>query len=155
MSVKIVNYFDEPNKLVFLEQIKSSDWDAGQLMYELLRDNKFEQMCGKGSKLLLMVDGATIMSYCTYAELDDIQPTNLSPWLGFVYTYPKFRGQKCAARLLAYGEKLAAADGAEYVHISTGHIGLYEKYGYEFYKMLPNISGTESRIYRKKVSSNS
>lgn len=39
----------------------------------------------------------------------------------------------------------------EYIYISTNHIGLYEKYGYEFYKMEKDIEGKDSRVYRKAL----
>ena len=32
------------------------------------------------------------ISFCTYAEKDDIQPTALTPWIGFVYTFPNIGG---------------------------------------------------------------
>ena len=31
--------------------------------------------------------------------------------------------------------------GKEYTYISTGHTGLYEKYGYEFFKTEKDVSG--------------
>ena len=52
---------------------------------------------------------------------------------------------------MAHAEVLAAEDGMEYVYISTNHEGLYEKYGYGFYQMMKDISGEDSRVYRKSV----
>ena len=42
--------------------------------------------------------------------------------------------------------------GRETVYISTDHIGLYEKYGYDFFKTAKSVGGEETRIYRKKLS---
>ena len=42
------------------------------------------------------------------------------------------------------------ANGAR-ENISTGHTGLYEKYGYEFFKTEKDVSGEDSRIYCKKA----
>lgn len=39
----------------------------------------------------------------------------------------------------------------KYTYISTNHIGLYEKYGYTFLETAQNISGGETRIYRKAL----
>ena len=36
-------------------------------------------------------------------------------------------------------------------YISTNHIGLYEKYGYTFLETAQDISGSETRIYRKAL----
>ncbi len=32
--------------------------------------------------MLLLTDGDELVSYCTYAKKDDIQPTDLTPWMG-------------------------------------------------------------------------
>lgn len=42
--------------------------------------------------------------------------------------------------------------GKEYVFISTGHVGLYGKYGYEFFRMDRDIEGEDSRVYRKALA---
>ena len=51
-----------------------------------------------------------------------------------------------------YAESLATVMGREYIYISTEHTELYEKYGYEFYKMETDIEGEDSRVYRKALS---
>lgn len=33
----------------------------------------------------------------------------------------------------------------------TRHIGLYEKYGCEFYQMMNDIGGEPSRVYKKRI----
>lgn len=43
--------------------------------------------------------------------------------------------------------------GQEYIYISTNHIGLYEKYGYEFFQMMKDVGGEDSRVYRKAMDS--
>ncbi len=54
--------------------------------------------------------------------------------------------------LLDYAESIATVMDREYIYISTGHTGLYEKYGYEFYKIDEDIEGEKSRIYRKALA---
>ena len=31
---------------------------------------------------MLLTDGDELVSYCTYVKKDDIQPTDLTPWMG-------------------------------------------------------------------------
>lgn len=149
---EIKEYFKTDNQTYWLKQIKTSDWGAGQFLYELLCDNRLKEMCGEGTEVLMLTEGEKLMAFCTYAEKDDIQPTELTPWLGFVYTFPEYRGGRLAGELLAYAEALAAKGGKAYTYISTGHVGLYEKYGYDFYEMQKDIGGEDSRVYRKKIS---
>ncbi len=147
-----VKIFDSmKNKEYWLNKIKQSDWGAGQFLYQLLSEGRLKKLCGDKTEVLMAVEGEEILAFCTYAEMDDVQPTDLTPWIGFVYTYPEHRGNRYAGLLLKHAEELAAEEGKEYVYISTNHIGLYEKYGYEFWEMQKDINGEGTRVYRKKV----
>ena len=54
-------------------------------------------------------------------------------------------------QLLDYAAVLAHEEGKETIYISTGETGLYEKYGYSFWKMMKDVNGEDSRIYKKEV----
>ena len=149
--MEILEYFASERQAHWLEQIRKSDWDAGRFLYELLRDGRFRELTGAGSKVLLLTEGDELIAFCTYAEKDDIQPTELSPWVGFVYTFPTRRGQRLFGRLLSEAERLGREDGFDALYISTSHIGLYEKYGCEFYATMTDVEGGLSRVYRKRL----
>ena len=100
----------------------------------------------------MLVDEDRLVSFCTFAPKDDIQPTDLSPWIGFLYTFPEYRGNKYAGMLLDYAESIATVMEREYIYISTNHNGLYEKYGFEFYKTEKDMNGEDSIIYRKNLA---
>lgn len=150
--MEIKEYFSLEDKSYWLEQIGKSDWSAGQCLHRLLRDNKLKEVCGESTIVPMLTDGRQLVSFCTLAERDDIQPTGLTPWIGFIYTFPEYRGHRYAGKLLQYAEQAAARNGAEYVYISTGHTGLYEKYGYEFSEIRRDKSGEDSRVYRKEIT---
>lgn len=147
--MKVEEFFTAENKTYWLGQIAKSDWSAGRHLAQLLCDGKLKEVLGETAQVLMLTDGDALVSFCTLAPLDDIQPTELSPWVGFVYTFPAYRGNRYAGRLLAHAERLAAAMGEEAVYISTDHTGLYEKYGYGFYRTARDLRGGETRIYRK------
>ena len=149
--MEIRELFCEQNQADWIEQIRKSDWSAGELLANMLRDNIFFDFAGEGAKILLLTEGDSLVSYCTFAPMDDIKETELSPWIGFVYTYPEYRGHRHFGKLMAHAEELARQQGKEYTYISTGHTEVYEKYGYEHYTNLPNVGGTISRVYRKKL----
>lgn len=148
--MKVIDYFNCDRPEHWLRQIKKSDWGAGQYLYELLSENKFKSIVGETSKVLLLTNGDELVSFCTYAEIDDIQPTDLTPWMGFVYTFPEYRGHRYVGELFLEIERLAKAEKVHDVFISTNHVGLYEKYGCEFYQMMNDIEGEPSRVYRKR-----
>lgn len=150
--MRVIEFFTAENKEHWLREIKKSDWGAGQYLYQLLSENSLKQKVGETALVLMLVDEDRLVSFCTFAPLDDIQPTNLSPWIGFLYTFPDYRGHHYAGVLLDYAESIATVMEREYIYISTNHVGLYEKYGYEFYKMEKDIGGESSRVYRKNLA---
>lgn len=149
--MEIIEYFSTDNKEYWLSKIKESDWGAGKYLYELLKNQKLKQLVGENAKVFMLADGEKLVSFCTFAEKDDIQPTDLSPWIGWVYTFPNDRGNRYAGKLLSHIETLAEETGIKNIYISTGHTGLYEKYGYEFLKIMKDINGEDSRVYVKHL----
>ena len=149
--MEIIEYFSSGNREHWLSEIGKSDWSAGHFLKKLLETEKFKETVGENSEVLLLSDEEELVSFCTFADFDDIQPTELTPWIGFVYPFPKHRGHRHAGKLLAYAEKLAKEKGFEKIHISTNHVGLYEKYGYEFFQIMKDIDGEDSRVYIKNL----
>lgn len=148
--MEILNYFDSDSREHWLSKISESDWGAGQYLAYLLKENKLLELVGE-AKVLMLADGNNLVSFCTLAKYDDVQPTDLTPWIGWIYTFPKYRGKHLAGELLTHAEKLAKDNGATHTHISTNHVGLYEKYGYEFFTEAKDVEGEDTRVYRKKL----
>ena len=149
--MEIIDFFSTDNKEYWLSKIKECDWGAGQYLEKLLREAKLKQLVGESTKVLMLVDGENLVSFCTFAEKDDIQPTDLTPWIGWVYTFPDYRGNRYAGKLLSHAEALAKEAGIKNIYISTNHIGLYEKYGYEFFQVMKDIEGEDSRVYVRNL----
>jgi predicted GNAT family N-acyltransferase len=147
MEMEIIEYFSSDNKEYWLSKIKESDWGAGQFLYDLLKNEKLKQLVGEHTRVLMLTDGDTLVSYCTLADKDDIQPTELTPWIGWVYTFPAYRGNRHVGKLLDHAAALAKDAGIKSIYISTNHNGLYEKYGYEFFAMMEDMHGEDSRVY--------
>ena len=146
LKMQIIEYFSCDRPEYWLGQIKKSDWGAGQFLYELLSENKLKDAAGENTRVLMLTNGDELISFCTYAEKDDIQPTDLTPWIGFVYTFPEHRGHRYVGELFKEIEKLARAENVHDIYISTNDTGLYEKYGCEFYQMMNDMDGEASKI---------
>ena len=149
--MQVSNFFEIDNKEHWINEIERSDWRAGAFLGRLLRNDEFFDAVGKDSRVLLLTEGDELVSYCTFAEKDDIQPTDLTPWVGFVYTFPEHRGHRYAGLLFDEVERLAKEQQVTEVYLSTNHIGLYEKYGWEFFDMMDDMDGEPSRVYVKKI----
>ena len=152
LKKNVVDFYASDNKEHWLEEIKKSDWGAGKYLYELLRKGELKQLCGDSTRVLLLVQGDELISFCTYAEQDDVREPSLTPWVGFVYTFPQHRGKRHIGKLLDYAYVQAKVEGHRHIYISTGETGLYEKYGYRFWKMMKDINGGDSRVYRNDIT---
>ena len=150
--MNVISFFESDRQQDWLSAIKKSDWSAGAFLYELLSTGRFFEAVGEDSKVLMLTDGDELISYCTYATNDDIQPTELSPWMGFVYTFPEYREHRYVGLLFEEIERLAREDQVSQVYISTNHIGLYEKYGCEYLTIMNDMDGEPSRVYVKRMS---
>ncbi len=151
--MKVINYFESNIQSHWLEEIKKSNWGgAGLFFYELLSNQTFFDAVGKASIVLLLVEEDKLISFCTFAEKDDIQPTELTPWMGFVYTFPEYRGHRYVGLLFKEIERLAKEKNISEVFISTNHIGLYEKYGCEYKTQMLDMDNELTRVYVKKIT---
>ena len=146
--MEILSWYETKNPEWWLKQIGESDWTAGQFLHTLLRENRFRELYGESSQILLLADGSRLAAFCTYAERDDIPDTERTPWIGFVYTFPEFRGRRLMGKLISRAKEMARADGKDTIYISTDHTGLYEKYGAVPEAEANDRRGGDCRIYR-------
>lgn len=149
--MKIIEYHTAADRSHWLEEIGKSTWVAGRYLYDLLRKDRLGALCGQDTKVLLLTEGEDLVSFCTYAPQDDIPEPRLTPWVGFVFTFPRFRGHRCFGKLLDHAVKLAKADGYRRIYVSTREDGLYEKYGFTYMKMLPDVNGDDSKVYFRDI----
>lgn len=71
--------------------------------------------------------------------------------MGFVYTFPEYRGHRYVGLLFKEIERLAKEKNISEVFISTNHIGLYEKYGCEYKTQMMDMDNELTRVYVKKI----
>ena len=149
--MEIISFFESGRQQHWLEEIKKSDWRAAGFLHELLSSGRFFDTVGKGSELLLLTDEDELVSFCTFAARDEIASTEYSPWIGFAYTFPKYRGHRYLGLLFRKIETSARERDISDIYISTDHVGLYEKYGFEYMKQMESIYGDMSRVYVKHI----
>lgn len=150
--MKIIRLYENSSPLIWAEDIAKSDWRAGQYLAELISDNRLRELCGETTEVLLLVDDDRLVSFCTLAEQDEITDTELKPWIGFVYTFPEYRGKRCIGKLIDYACNLASSQGYDTLYVSTDQKGLYESFGFEYTgteKM--SIYGEMSMIYKRST----
>lgn len=149
-ELKIFDFADSDNKTLWCEKIRECDWGAAKFLADILAQNKFHEMLGKGT-LFVMADGDNIVSFCTLTEKDCIDDESLFPWIGFVFTAPAYRGRRYSGQLIEFACNKAKRQGYSKVYIATDHVGLYEKYGFAYLENRIDIYDEESRIYIKEI----
>ena len=146
--MEILSYYETENPEWWLKKIGESDWNGGKFLHQLLAENRFYDLVGEKSKVFLLTDGNCLTSFCTYAERDDIPDTDLTPWIGFVYTFPEYRGKRLMGKLISRVRETAREEGYDALYISTREAGLYEKYGARKLSEMKDTQGMDSDIFR-------
>ena len=149
--MEIISYFEHPHKEPLIEKIAACDWSAARYLAKLLRTDGFFSALGGEGDLFMLMDGENLVSFATLTRQDCIPDESLTPWVGFVYTAPQYRGHRYSQQLLAHAEAIAAAQGHSRVYLSTDHVGLYEKYGYKYMENRVDCWGCNERILRKDL----
>ena len=151
--MEIREFSQESDRDWWLEKIGASDWRAGKYLHEILADSSFYRHCGTRSRVLLLTEGRDLISFCTLAERDEIPDCGLSPWIGFVYTFPPYRGKRRIGRLFERAYAITKKEGFRSLYVSTDQKGLYEQFGFSYMKTMQNAWGDDSLIYRKDIES--
>lgn len=147
----ICNYFAYDDQPELIKQFGACDWSAAQFLRDLLEKDTFYQTLGGWGDLYLLMDDRKIVSFATLTGQDAVRDESLTPWIGFVYTVPAYRGHRYAGKLLAHAESVAAHRGFEKVYIATDHEGLYEKYGYSYQENRVDCWGDDVCVLFKKL----
>ncbi|MBO4519936.1 MAG: GNAT family N-acetyltransferase [Alphaproteobacteria bacterium] len=149
--MNVIEYFKSPNKERWKNEINKGDWSAAKLLFSLLDRGKLKELCGQSSEVYLLTDNDKLVSFAVLAEQDEIDAPELSPWIGFVYTFPAYRGHHCAGKLIGHICAVLKSEQKTRVYISTQETGLYEKYGFVFLKTMTNREGNPTKVYTKEL----
>lgn len=150
--MRILQFYQCDNPEYWIKKIAESDWNAGKHLAELLETDKLKQLCGEFSDVLMLTDDDKLISFCTLSERDEIPDTEMKPWIGFVYTFPQYRGKRYIGKLINHACHITAESNYNALYISTDQKGLYENFGFTFTgieKM--SIYGDLSLIYKREI----
>ncbi|MER1999077.1 MAG: GNAT family N-acetyltransferase, partial [Lysinibacillus sp.] len=95
----------------------------------------------------LLLDGEKIIGCTGLITNDFISRMDLWPWICALYIEPEYRGLRYSKLLLDQAKHDAKNAGFSSVYLCTNHIGLYEKYGFDFIGIGYHPWGDSSRVY--------
>lgn len=147
--MKIIEFFesDKTTQELLLHALRRCYWEAAKYLLSLLEDGTFAETLGGKGRLFFLLDGETVVSFLTLTDQDCVAAPDMTPWIGFVFTFPEYRGKGNIGILLDHARKCTALDGVPFVFLATNHTGPYEKYGFAFLGNRKDIHGEESRLY--------
>lgn len=136
---------------LWLAKMKKTDWDAGKYLCWMLEENMLEERCGRSTAFIL-TEGDELASFCTLADFDEIDEPGMKPWIGFVYTFEKLRGRRCAGKLIEHAVSRAREAGCTKIYVSSEEKGLYEKYCFTFVKNARSVHGYDTGIFVREIA---
>ena len=150
--MRVEEYFslDEDGRRRARDAVGEGEWRAAALLHDLLRNGELRERCGPNTRLLLGMEGDSLAAFCTLADRDEVECV-LTPWIGFVYTFPAFRGRRRSGEMIDHACALAKKDGFDRVYVSTNDIGLYEKYGFTFLRHARDAWDGDTRVYVRRI----
>lgn len=151
MNMEIIHYFQSDRQTELVAKIAACDWSAARFLVELLEKGTFQETLGGWGELYLLMDGENLVSFVTFTGQDAVRDEALTPWIGFVFTRPEYRGHRYAGQLLRHAEAAAAKLGYQKIYIATDHVGLYEKYGYTYQENRIDCWGDDMRVLYKEL----
>lgn len=100
-----------------------------------------------------LVDGKPAGMYQLSMFDDLFGRPDIYPWIGNVYVDENFRGLGICGKLMETVPEKAKAAGLKEIYLYTNHVGLYEKYGWEFIEIIPTFDGStqEERLYKLTI----
>lgn len=152
VRMKIYSYFDTDSEKQadIAAQIEKCDWAAAKTLADILKNGRFDELLG-GGRLFIMENSGKLAAFLTLTHTDSIRDDTLFPWIGFVFTVPEYRGHRYSGQLIGHACAAAASDGYDTVWLNTDHVGLYEKYGFEYIGGRIDIYGENARLYRRSL----
>jgi len=151
-NINIIAVREHPEYLDRAVDYFSSKWGVDRNVYQDCIANSLDTESPLPRWYLMMKGecGETPRIIGSYGLIvnDFISRQDLWPWLCAVYIEESERGKALASRLLEHGRKEAARLGFPTAYLSTDHVGLYEKYGWQYIGQGYGVSGRETRMYK-------
>ena len=151
--MEILEYFSLPahRRAHWSSHIAQGDWRAAAYLADHLRNETFQHRYGPNGRVFLLTDAGSLVGFCTLVPRDEILDDTLFPWIGFVYTFPRYRGHRFSEVLIRHACAVAKADGHSTVYLTSDEYGLYEKYGFRFMGYRDTVEGNPTQLFSRSL----
>ena len=101
-------------------------------------------------RVIIAREEGNICGFCTAVENDNMEDLTYSPFIGYVYVNEQYRGNRISEKMIRKAEEIILAQGYHEIHIMSGHVGLYEKYGYVPSGEAYDTRGRKETVFARK-----
>ena len=99
-------------------------------------------------RFYLMLKDKEIVGCCSLIVNDFISRHDLMPWFASLYIKEQERGNRLSQKFFDHAKSEALNAGFNIIYLTTGHDGLYEKFGWERIEDGYDPHGNKTRIYK-------
>ena len=92
-----------------------------------------------------------IIGMATIMKTDYYPLPEICPWISTIFVSEEYRGKRISEQLIDYANRYAKQFGFKRTYIPSGHVGLYERFGYRFLKDITNYGGDTDHLYVKEI----
>ncbi|MCH5192300.1 MAG: GNAT family N-acetyltransferase [Oscillospiraceae bacterium] len=133
-----------------ISMAEKCSWGAGPYLAEKMQSNEFNEW----ERVFAAYADRKIVGFCTFTEKDALPPKyEFTPFVGFVFVDEQYRGKRLSELMIKSAASYAYELGYKKVYLTSGEIGLYEKYGFKKLGDYETIHGsTEQLFVRSKAS---
>jgi len=119
-------------------------WKAGKKLAKMMRENRFEDF----ERVFIAVKNDRIIGFCTLTKKDTLPDKYLySPFIGYVFVDEEYRGRRVSQKMIEYVRHYARISGFGRVYITSGEVGLYEKFGFRKLGVYETVYGTSEQLF--------
>lgn len=145
-NIQIVSLIEKPELADEVIVYANQNWSPvskyfAQVVHQVLT------CCGSLPQCFILLKSGQIIGFYSLLEQDFVERKGLSPWIATIFIDEKERGKRLCKEILVHGRTIAGDLGFDKVYLSTNHIQLYEKYGFEEIGLDMFVWGRPTKIY--------
>lgn len=147
----IKEFQDKETDKAYLEYLSTIDWGAAKMLYKTLSTDTYYEKFGESSRPFYAVEGDNFVGFFNLTEKDYIEVAEYDKFISMLYVDPNYRDRHLSQAFITAAEAYLLSEGEKEAHLMTQHEGLYEKYGYEKVRELPDGPHDMDYLYTKTI----
>lgn len=132
----------------FLKFVENCSWDeCKDHIADMIKSWVFTDW----ERMFVAICDGKIVGMTSIMKTDYYPLPEIFPWISCVFVTEKNRGNRTSEQLINYANDYARNLGFKKTYISTGFMGLYEKYGYSYVKDIVNYGNEIDHLFEKNL----